>query len=147
MKRLLSLFLILFVSLHVFAQSLDVIPTFEEMRQEALEYNKTVTDQEMIEFFEVIYKYHPKNLADFQNQTPEEREAFLAEMRIAHSEAGMKLSTLRGLDEDQLREMDELARWDAEQAILAEDALGRLQNYSTEEYRIIVDEAVKMVRN
>jgi len=147
MKRLLSLFLMLLISLSVFAQSPDSILTIKEMQQEALEHNKAVADQEMVEFFELIYKYHPKNIAGFQNQTPEERETFLEEMRIAHDKAGMKLSTLRGLDEDKLREMDELARWDAEQSLLVEDAFDRLQNYSTKEYRIIVEEAAKMVSN
>ena len=43
--------------------------------------------------------------------------------------------------------MDEMAKWDAAAAIRAEDALSRLQNYSTQEYRTIVGEAVQMIRN
>ncbi len=147
MKRFQPLFLIFFVALHVSAQSPELGSGIEAMRLEALEFNKTVTDQEMVEFFELIYKYHPRNLADFQNQTAEERDAYLAEVRIAHNEVGVKLSTLRGMDEEQLLEMDALAKWDAEQAVLAEDAISRLRNYSIEEYRIIVDEAAKLVSN
>ena len=147
LKRLQSLLLALLFSLHVHAQSPESIPMFEEMRQEALEYNKTVTDQEMVGFFGLIYKYHAKNFADLQSQSPEERKAFLATYRLAANEAGVKIQTLRGLDEEQLQEMDELAKWDAERAMLAEDALGRLQDYSPAEYRIIMNEAVKMIHN
>ena len=132
---------------HTYAQSPDAFPSFEEMRQEAREFNKTVTDEEMVEFFELIFKYHPENLADFQSHSPEERKAFLAMHRDMANEAGVEISTLRGLSEDELRQMDEIAKWDAEAAILAEDALSRLENYSTEEYRTIVDEAVQMISN
>ena len=144
-KILPTLVLALLGTTHIFAQSPDAFPSFEEMQQEAREFNKTVTDEEMIAFFELIFKYHPKNLADFQGQSPEERKAFLAMHRDMANEAGVEISTLRGLSEDELRQMDEIAKWDAEAAILAEDALSRLQHYSTEEYRTIVDEAVQMM--
>ncbi len=130
---------------HINAQSPDAFPSFEKMQQEAREFNKTVADEEMVKFFELIFKYHPKNLADFQSHSPEERKAFLAMHRDMANEAGVEISTLRGLSEDELRQIDEIAKWDAEAAILAEDALSRLQNYSTEEYRTIVDEAVQMI--
>ena len=129
------------------AKSPGASPSFEEMQQEARESNKTVTDEEMVEFFELIFKYHPKNLADFQSHSPEERKAFLAMHRDMANEAGFEISTLRGLSEDELRGMDEIAKWDAQAAIRAEDALSRLQNYSAEEYRTIVDEAVQMISN
>lgn len=132
---------------HINAQSPDAFPSFEEMQQEAREFNKTVTDEEMVKFFELIFKYHPKNLADFQSHSPEERKAFLTMHRDMADQAGIEISTLRGLGEDELRQMNGIAKWDAEAAILAEDALSRLQNYSTEEYRTIVEEAVQMVSN
>lgn len=139
--------LALFGAAHISAHSFDAFSSFEERQQEAREFNKTVADEEMVEFFELIFKYHPKNLADFQSQSPEERQAFLAMHRDLANQAGVQISTLRGLGEDELRRMDEMAKWDADAAILAEDALSRLRNYSTEEYRAIVDEAVKMISN
>ena len=144
-KFLLILALALVGTSHVYAQDSDTFPSFEEMRQEAREFNKTVTEEEMVEFFELIYKYHPKNIADFRSQSPEERTAFLAEYRQAANEAGMKLSTLRGLSEEELRQMDELAKWDAEEAILAEEAWGRLNKHSSAEHRVILEEAKMLI--
>lgn len=145
MKSLPFVILTLLASLHVHAQNPDSDATFDEARQEALEFNKTVTDEEMVEFFELIFKYHPENIAGFRSQSPEERKAFLAMYRQIANDVGVKISTLRGMDEDQLREMDELAKNDAEQAMLSAEALNRLHSYSTEEYRSILDEAVKLI--
>ena len=76
---------------HINAQSPDVFPSSEEMQKKATEFNKTVTDEEMVKFFELIFRYHPKNIADFQSHSPEERKAFLAMHRDMANEAGIEI--------------------------------------------------------
>lgn len=43
--------------------------------------------------------------------------------------------------------MGELAKWDAEQAILADEALGRLNSHSTLAHHAILDEAKALIAN
>ena len=112
-----------------------------------LEYNKTVTDQEIKAWFELVLKHAPEDLAQFRNQSTEERQLFLREHRRAYNEALIQIPTLRGLTDEELAQLEQAVKRQAEESVKVRDANERLRNYSPEEYKAIREAAVQLIQD
>jgi hypothetical protein len=149
MKRI-GLFLALFVIYATTAHSESDIGTFfEKQQKESLEFNVTVTDQEIIEFLEFQYEIDPPMLEQFRQamETPESRKSFFSNYRSSHNEGGIKIPTLRGMPEKELAQLREIFKYKKKEYYEAEDATKRLEEFSNEELAVILREGVKLVEN
>lgn len=124
---------------------MDIAGYFENQQKESSAFNKTVTDEEIIEYFEAFLKYQPESTKDLRDQTPEDRKLFLENYRQSHTESGVKIPVLRGLSKDELLKFDEIAKYKAEEAIRIRSAQDRLRSFSDDQYRLMVSEATKLI--
>lgn len=81
----------------------NVSGSFEEFKQNNLIFNKTVFDEEIIEYFELFLKYQPNNLIKFKSQTDGERKLFLKNYRKLHNDSGTRIPILRGAFKKRIR--------------------------------------------
>ncbi|MES9971217.1 MAG: hypothetical protein ABW092_14375 [Candidatus Thiodiazotropha sp.] len=148
--KYISLLLALFVIYAATAQSeSDIGRLFEQQQKESLEFNATVTDQEIIEFFEFQYENDPQMLEQFRQliQTPETKDTYFSNYRSSHNEGGIKIPTLRGMSEKELSQLREIFKYKKREYYEAEDAVKRLEQLSNEELTVILQEGVKLAEN
>lgn len=148
--KYISLLLTLFVIFATTAQSESDIGGFiEQQRKESLEFNATVTDQEIIEFLEFQYEIDPQMLKQFRQliQAPETRSTFFSNYRSSHNEGGIKIPTLRGMSEQELVQLREIFKYKKREYYEAEDAAMRLEQLSNEELAVILQEGVKLAES
>jgi hypothetical protein len=143
---LLALFVIYATSAH---SESDIGAFFEQQRKESLEFNATVTDQEIIEFLEFQYEIDPLMLEQFREamQAPETRKTFFTNYRNSHNEGGIKIPTLRGMSETEQAQLREIFKYKKREYYEAEDAAKRLEELSNEEMAVVLREGVKLVEN
>lgn len=143
---LLTLFLIYATNAH---SETDMGAFFEKQRKESLEFNATVTDQEIIEFLEFQYEIDPPMLEQFREamQAPETRKTFFSNYRSSHNEGGIKIPTLRGMSEKELAQLKDIFIYKKRERYEAEDATKRLGELSNEEMSVILREGVKLVES
>lgn len=141
---LLALFVIYATTAH---SESDIGAFFEQQRKDSLEFNATVTDQEIVEFLEFQYKIDPPMLERFREamQTPETRKTFISNYRSSHNKGGIKIPTLRGMSEKELAQLRKIFKYKKREYYEAEDAAKRLEKLSNEVLAVILREGVKLV--
>lgn len=76
----------------------------ERQRKESIDFNASVTDEEIIDFLEFQYEIDIdmlNQLRDIQNN-PEKKEIFLENYRGSYNHAGMRIPTLKGFSEKEI---------------------------------------------
>lgn len=145
--------LVLFITLILGASkvySVDDIATFmEELGAESLEFNKTVTDKEILDYLVFQYEIAPdlmKELEEIKNN-PEELSQFLQDYRHSHNEAGIKIPILRGLSSEQLQELRAIHKYKKEEHYQAIAASERVQSLTNAQLAIVLIEGEKLIHS
>lgn len=125
----------------------NILGMIENQKKESLVFNESVTDEEIIEFFEMFLKYQPTNLEYFKRQIQEERNLFLKNYRKLHEDAGIKIPILRGLSKDEIGQFEEIAKHKAAESIRIDSAQKRLLSFSKDQYKLMINEARKLISN
>ena len=87
-----------------------------------------------------------KQLQDTKSD-PEKLKTFLFNYRKSHNEAGMKLPTLKGLSEKEIRELKMVLKYKKEEHYKSIDADKKIQSLSKEQLNTIVQESKKLIDN
>ena len=121
----------------------------EKLRKESIEFNATVTNEEIINFLEFQYEIDPVMLQQFRDtkSDPEKLKTLLSDYRKSHNEAGIKLPTLKGLSEKQLSELRMVFEFKREEHFETIAAEERLESLSNDQLAAIVQEGAKLVEN
>ena len=127
----------------------DVKNIIEQMRIDAIEFNKSVTDQEILKFLEFQYEIDQdmlKQLRDMETN-PEKLKLFLTNYRRSHNEAGIKLLTLKGMLEKEKTELKEIFKFKKKEYYESIEADNRLKNVSNEQLKIVFEEGIRLIKN
>jgi len=148
-KYLFILILSLFSSLSFSQDSNDVLESImgEKGQLENIEFNKTVSDEEIIEYFKRALKYQPSDLKEFDSQSKDERHSFLSSYRDSFNKNRIPIPVLRNLTQKQLELFDELAKYSAKSQNKAKLALDKMSTLKEDDYKLIAQEGAKLIRN
>ena len=138
--------LLVILTATAYSQS-DIGGFFEQLREEALEFNATVTDQEIVEYLEFQYEIDPPMLDEFREamRTPENRKTFFKNYRGSHNEGSIKIPTLRGMSEKEMAQLRELFKYKKKEYYDALDAERRLEGLSKAQLGEILREGAKFI--
>lgn len=118
-------------------------------REEAIEFNKGVTNEEIIEFIEFQYEIDPDMLKQFQDSIngPEKREMFFSNYRKQHNNAGIKLSTLKGMSKEDVAQLREIFKFKKQEYYESIEADKKLNALSNSQLLIVKEEGIELIKS
>ncbi|MGD2118504.1 MAG: hypothetical protein PVG66_09105 [Chromatiales bacterium] len=122
---------------------------FAKWREEAIEFNKGVSDQEILEYLKFQYEIDPKMQLELEELKSDsvKLEKFLSNYRNFHNSSGIKLPTLKGMTEKDLAQLRMVFKMKKKEYYESVAAKNRLENLTKEQFAIVVEEGKKLIGN
>ncbi|MFK8029139.1 MAG: hypothetical protein AB8G18_02785 [Gammaproteobacteria bacterium] len=147
-RRLITLIVLLAScgSVVVFGES-NINDFMEQKWKESIEFNKSVTDAEILNFLKFKYEIDPEQLQEIQllEAEPAKLEVFLENYRSSHDEAGMELPTLRGVPVEELEQLRQLFKYKKKEHDDMMSADSVVNSLTPEQKRMVTVEGKKLI--
>jgi hypothetical protein len=124
----------------------EVVNKLGQPNKEISNFNDSITDAELDEYFEFTFKYSLTRLAQFREMTIEDKGSYYAAYRKQFSNMGMKIPTLRGGSKKERNQIEELNKFNGKSMEKAYSAIEIIQTLSVEDYNEMIDVCIDLLK-
>lgn len=147
MRGYLKILIFLVFSFFANSSDLDVKDFFEKLKLEAIEFNRTVKDKEIEDFFIRSLKYQPNELKEFLNSSIDQKKIIIENIRTSHEQQFVKIPILRGLSELELEQLDQVFEYKTHAMKEADFAVNIIEGLSESKLQIVLTQCVDISKN